>query len=674
MQKSANLAIEGPARRSPSSPSWGHAWSRILPFILLPRRIRARHLVLAVCAVVFALLVLLFANIEASESVRIWSLSVPVFTIAAISLRRIGLSRWTIAIILVGVAAYLVYFGYTRYTERNLDAKEQVAYITYLAKYGRVPNADHCFVCHHPPLYYAAAAACHKLSSWTGVLSPMRGVQLLAVTCNFAFLIFFSLIARRLTHKTWVIASGTALVALWPYMFIHSSRVHNDVLAAPLMAGCMYFLVCWYQDRSFFQLLLSVVFSILAVTTKMNGFAMVGAIGATAFYQWVAGPDRRRTLLQAGPLLLATLIGLGTYTAIRAERSKADETLVTERVFGSAYRIGKSSWVHNEPENFLYFDLKSFVHEPYLLARHDGSGRQYYLNHLLKSSLFSTHNHIPDKETSYRLNSRIAGCMNFLLLAMLAFTGSVLVRAKRGSLRPYIPLIISTSCLLGAGVAFRMVVPHSHHSDFRHVFPLLIPGCLAFVLGIAWYREQRSLLEYVGHGIIVTFVALSAAYFAPKYDLMMRLLPPQYVEMEASDLKTRVKEGRKWNARGHVVLDGNDVLRVLLPEPQNVARLEVALDHNDSYWITVVGADEQQVRFSVGPTSRKKGGMVHYDQALETPVPNAVEVLVQPIKGDRLFSVGHVIAHRSKEAPAATGSKSRARKKKSTREKPTKPD
>jgi hypothetical protein len=630
----------------------------------------------------FLLEVVIFSIVHVETRVLAYAFSVPAITFASIFLRRLNFHWSTIATMLGVLFMYGTYLGYTSHNERNFDVKAQVTYIEYIVDNLRAPPDNHCFICHHPPLYYSVSALVYGVTKWLDVAPPLRGVQMISLIAVFSFVLCTALITRRFTSRPWAVTLAAALCGFWPYTIIFSARVHNDVLATALMAWTIYFCVRWYQDEDRQSLRGALIFGVLSVLTKMNGLEMIALCFATVGYKALSKPNKLAYLRPFLAPFLVTSLGLASFIATRGSATEVKEDkkeakkddgknaekneenkddgdkdsakkgegeegeerapVAGERLFGSAFGIGERAWMGNEPYNYFYFDLENFLREPFVLARKEGTGRQYFLNHWLKSSLFSTHNERPDSETSYRFNHRVAQIENFLLLCLIAYFLGYIVQAKKADFKRHFVLNAAFAGLFLGAAAFRVVVPHAHHSDFRHAFTIMMPFCIAYALATVHYRKRDSVMEYVGYILAALFLSLSIFYFAPKYGLIQKVSPTEWIEKKESEISARVKAGTKWDDPKHILLEGTDGLKVKLTRPTTVERVELSADHNDKYQITIIG-ESQRRTIEVGPHPDNKAGMADYNEVIDPPIEKVKEVVVRPISGDRAYSIGHVI-------------------------------
>ncbi|MBI4703652.1 MAG: glycosyltransferase family 39 protein [Deltaproteobacteria bacterium] len=561
---------------------------------------------------------------------------VPFFCLVLLLLRRLRLGWRTILIILGGLCIYLVYFGYTQYPERNHDGPSQLEYIRFVAQKLALPPAAQCFVCHHPPLYYALGALAYRFFLGSRLVEPTRGLQLLSLGLHLVLVVFAVLIFRRLTRRRAVVDLATAIVVFWPYSIINSVRVHNDILVGTLLVAGLWALVRWQQDRRGRDLWLACAFAALAALTKSNGYVLAATIVILLLARLAAGPDRLGLVKKALPPLAALGLVLGLQLGLR--QASAEEGVVP-RVLGTASKVSAREFVGNEPYNYLYFDLDSFLKEPFILSRREGSGRQYFWNHLLKSSLFATHNEAADPETSYRLNARIAGVMAFLQLAMLAYLGAGLFALKKSRLRRYGLPALFASLLLVSILAFRILIPAPHHTDFRFVYPLVVPLSLAYALAVDRFRRRKLVLHYVGYALALPFLLLSVAYFLPKYELWMRWLSPQVVARPLASRERLVPAHTAWDAKGNLTIEDEQIVRLAVSPARDVTRLDVSLDANDRYLVSLYGAGGAR-RVELGPGAGP--GLARYRRVLSPPVASVTAVTVRPVAGDRRYALGHL--------------------------------
>jgi 4-amino-4-deoxy-L-arabinose transferase-like glycosyltransferase len=557
-------------------------------------------------------------------------------------LRRLRFDAGTILVVLGGVWLYLGYLGYTAYTERNYDAGAQLEYIEFIVKNHRLPKADGCFVCHHPPLYYVLGAFAYAIFQRVRLIPPADGLQLYSLVLCIGFIVFGALLSRELAKDRREVQLATALVVFWPYGVHNSVRVHNDSLVSTLLVASLWLTVRFARRDRPRDLYLAGFVGALAILTKTSAIVIVVVLALLLAHRLFRAPDKLRTLgrgLLVGGMLAAALFLNAVRKDAPLEREPAPRGALCEKLLGSACHIGEHQFVGNKAKNYLWFDLKSFVEEPYFIAERDVAGRQYFWNDLLKSSLFGTHNTVPDRETSYELNKYMAMGMNWLLLGMTGYLGAGLVAMRKEERRRFalIGLFVVLSIVFLAG--FKILVPAPHHNDFRHVFPVVVPMAIVYAASVARFRRSSALLSGLGLALAGAFVALSIAYFVPKYDWAMRVTA-RTIPHDLAEFSAIVPEGTPWDKDTNLFIDGNHTIELRSKTPLTVRQLDLSVDNNDTYEITIVGATETRV-LSVGPRPMK--GLARYFVPVNPPVEGVSVLRLRPTGGDRAYSMGHFV-------------------------------
>jgi hypothetical protein len=584
------------------------------------------------------------ARVHAAPLVTSVVCSVLLLGIAALAYRRAGFDGPTVAILVSAIGLYLAYLGYTDAAERNYDGPEQLDYIQYIAEHGVRPPATRCLICHHPPLYYYLAAGAFLLFRVTHVGPPVLGAQLLSLLFFAVFLGFAVKLFRRFSDERRLVRLAVALVAFWPYSFMMSVRVHNDALAGTLMMAALYFTVRFDQEGAARDLYLAAASVALGLLTKTSSVTFGTLLAVVAALKLWRGPDRLRLArrvaaagaLCAGALVLST-VGRGPPAGPR----RAD---LCHRVLGNACNIGRQDWVGNEPYNYIYVDVPNFLKEPYLIAFKDGTRRELFWNDLVKTSLFATHNTTPDRETAYELNRRIAGVVNGLLLAMTTYLGLGLAFASKRAARKYAVVLLALGACGAFMVAFRVMIPAPHHTDFRHVFVALAPMALLYATVVGHARRRDLALEWVGYALAVPFMVLSIVYFIPKRDLVMRLTR-RTVPVALESRAVVVPEGTPWDRDGNLIFEENETLEFSFPEPKTISAIDVSLDNNDRYEVVIAGDAGARV-LVLGPAvrSRRLDGLARYQERVDPPSLGVRKITVRALSGDAAYSIGHFIA------------------------------
>lgn len=560
-------------------------------------------------------------------------------------LRRLELDWTTTTLVLGGFCFYLLYLSYTWYGERNYDGPEQLKYIEYIVEHHSLPPAKLCFICHHPPAYYLSAAAVYLFFQQTGLAEPIRGVQLYSLLLFMLFVIFSVLTARLLTDDRRQIRLATALVVFWPYSIHNSVRVHNDTMVCTLLAIALYFVVRWSQRSRPRDLFAAAAAVALGILTKSNAVILAVVLMTVVAVELVRSGDRLRSLGRAAVVvaLLSGAVGvnaIGKGDVLEGRPSRGGP--LCGRVLGSACKMAMTEHIGNRPFNYLYFDTKSFFKEPFLIARQDGSGRQFFWNHLLKSSLLGTHNDVPDRELAYELNRDVAAGLNVLLFGMTTYLLAALLFVERRAARRWWLVVLTLGVYLAFMAGFRILIPWSHHTDFRHIFPVLPLVAMLYAAAVALFRKRRAVMELAGYALAVPFLALSIFYFVPKYEWAIRVTA-RVVKVDMADYDQVVKEGTAWDKPSNLIIEGNHTVELEVHGRPTVRTVDASFDNNDRYEVKIFGEGGPRT-LQLGPSKKKDiKGLARYVEPVDPPARRVSMITVRPVAGDRAYSMGHFV-------------------------------
>lgn len=570
--------------------------------------------------------------------------TVPVYVVLSLALWTLALERarfdrGVIAILVAGLGLYLMYLGYTDFGERNYDGGAQLQYIEYILQHRARPPAAHCLICHHPPLYYALGAGVYAFFKATRLATPTGGLQIFSLLLFLGFLGCGVRTVERFTTTRRDLRLATALLVFWPYSVHNSCRLHNDSLVSALLAAALYFLVVWYQDDRPRDLYLGALFTALGLLTKSSAYVMVAVLLALLLVRFFPSRDKLRFLARgfAVALLLAGAVMLN---ARGKESPTSAPSPLCHQILGNACDLPRGQLLENHPVNYLYFDVESFLEEPYALAERKGSGRQYFWNHLLKSSLFGTHNTVPDRKTSYRLNRGIAEAMNVGLLGMTAYVALGALFVKRRALRKWAAILLCLGCFYAFMMGFRILIPAPHHSDFRHIYPAIIPMAAIYAATVAHFRARELALAPVGLLLAWVFLALSIVYFLPKRDLSIRLTT-HAVTPELGRYSRPVPEGTPWDKETNLLIEEDEIVELAIPAKPTLSEIDVSLDNNDRYELELVGDTSRKI--VLGPTKKAMVGLARYTERLDPPLAGVGMIRLRPLSGDGAYAMGHLI-------------------------------
>jgi hypothetical protein len=427
--------------------------------------------------------------------------------VALLVLRHLRFDWRSIAIGLAGVGLYADYLTYTSASARNYDGLSHVYYVRAIAEHLRLPAMSACLACGHPPLYYALGAAWSRSVLAGGWMPFELGLQWLSLLLFVGFVVLALLVIRSFEVAPATQWLAAALVVFWPSSVLNSVRVHNDALASPLILAAIYFTARWDSQRYPRDFWLALVASALAILTKASGYVAAATLILFALLHLRTTKVSRRDVTRTAVALV--VLGTVAVLAVLSRMEQSPHTLCQE-VLGHSCDGRYAPPVADTPSRFIFFDLPDFIRR--MDATPDYPKPDYFWNRFAKSSLFGV---LPlgDEFQAARYTA-LAVAMKLLLLAMVAvcLCGAIFLRAVPW--RKYRVYTCAVFIMLVFLVAFRVRVPNEFHEDFRHVFAILVPFCLAYALVIDRARRVSGALYWSGVVVALVMIGSSVAFFA----------------------------------------------------------------------------------------------------------------------------------------------------------------
>lgn len=422
-------------------------------------------------------------------------------------LRRLRFDWLTIAIALGATALYFDYLGYTTITERNYDGSSQLDYIQIIAQQRRLPHRFECAVCGHPPLYYLLGALWSKVTLLGGWLSIERSLQWLSILLACGFVSFALLIVRNVLGAGAPARLATLLIVVWPTSVINSVRVHNDALAAPLLLAALYFTARWDERERPRDFVAALTMAALALLTKANGYTVSLTLLLLCSLRLRTASQRANGIKRC--LALIAILGAAAATAVELRQGPREAT-TCEKVFGSACSGRGQPPVPDRLSRFVSFDLRQYLRGTDISA--DNPERDYFPNRVAKSSLFGS---APlGDEFAGKPRQLLAGVLASLLLILIAVIVLRLLLVRGLNLRRHRAYWLSVGVMVTSLLAFRIRAPNAHHEDFRHIFPVLVPLCIAYIASVERLGQRSPGLRRAGQLLALAMALASIAFFA----------------------------------------------------------------------------------------------------------------------------------------------------------------
>lgn len=387
--------------------------------------------------------------------------------------RRFRLNVFLCVCVVVGTLLRFAIFDAFPYTKFSMDVEGHLAYVQHIADNHSIPADDECWSCYHPPVYYVSAVAPFLLSRWMGYLSS-SGMQAYSLLLSILVLLWGMFLLQGIVSVA-PLQIAAILWTVWPTLLLVAPRIGNDQLFYALHVLCLLSGANYVKCGKGKFLVVSVVAAGLAAWTKSTGLVSVGLavlfalLGFVKPHQWHVPA---KSEVASWIMLLLVLSG------IVLEKVLGDGDLVA-----NAHSLNSGLKVKSEARNFLYFDMKTFLTEPYTNGWSDQFGREYFFNFAFKSALFGEFELLKNA-----LGKTLASLMSlsFLGLLVIAICGWWKNR-----------LTGVHWILLAQGVAFfvalaylRYRYPYACSNDFRYILPVL----LSFVpyVGLGVFTEDAS--------------------------------------------------------------------------------------------------------------------------------------------------------------------------------------
>ncbi|NRF38550.1 hypothetical protein [Pedobacter foliorum] len=432
---------------------------------------------------------------------------------------KIIASLWTVMLLLL-----IVNLKYLSHDLFSYDYQGHLDYVNYMVSYGEAPLSSGGWSFYHPSLYYRFAALFWNLLDTNNQLPEaffFKSIQassllIFILYCYWSLktidFVFKKLIAShkkpdKKVIKTVYLLTTTAFLA-WPSNPMTSARVGNDVLFYLFFAMSIYFTLKWWSTDQITPFLIALLCALLDIWSKTNGFILLGIISILLAYKYLKYIQTNKILLGIANLkYLYKFIAIICISAIssyytfgeRFEHYQKDPN--TRFVVSNAGGLSNRLLVDRGWQSFTTFDVEKFVKIPFTSSIDDNKGRNSFWYYLAKTSLFG----------EFQLHSSftifLAHSLSFLFLFIIIIIAIGLITAFY-NLKDNFPTIVSTLVMLAAMIFFRILYPYSSSSDFRYIFPCILPSLLLVALGMFSLARNRALL-FISYSLFIAFVGIA---------------------------------------------------------------------------------------------------------------------------------------------------------------------
>ncbi len=411
-----------------------------------------------------------------------------------------------------GFLLYVYILNNTTFMWKKYDMPQHLDYAAYIANQLQWPSTTHGFLTYHPPLYYTLQAIVLRIGNVLGSFEVVSLMRFFNVMCFMAFLIFAAMTLRKILKNNISYYLTLVFLVLYPGGVISSVRMDSNLLFYPLYSGCIYFTLCWLDNKQKRQLGYALAMAGLSMAVRSNALLLLPIIGLAGLYQWKSSGfsyllsclKSRKVRIGLLVLLLGCLVNFGRPAYEHMDSKRNYNYIVANADYLAS--IARGLRINNEWKHYTSFDFEEFLSPPYFTVWSDKGGRRYFWVTAIKSSLYG--------EFSYP-NPWIAVYLNLLMLALIAYIAATAAVGYR--LLPKQPewlLFLITILIPLAGLAAnRILHPIACSQDFRYVYPAIASFCGLVGFAIQQNLSQNRLLMAATGIVAVGLFALFSLLF-----------------------------------------------------------------------------------------------------------------------------------------------------------------
>lgn len=415
--------------------------------------------------------------------------------ICAMIARRFHFGTISCIIIFIGVFMRTAFFAEIPYTKFSHDVEGHIEYVQYIVNNVAIPSIDDCWTCYHPPVYYISAVPSFLAKNFFGMQGTtcLQMYSLLLSILTLFFGLFF--LNKIFDGKRFAIAA--LLWSMWPTLILVAPRIGNDQMFYLLHIICMWGGISYLKSGCGKYLIISTISTAFAIYTKSTAFVTL----AMLFIFTITGYVYNYRLLKPTKSEITAWVLMFTFIIfIALQKLFSDDNLV-----GNASGLNSGLRVNNDAFNYIFFDLKQFITNPFINVWNDSAGRQYFWNYALKSALTGEFDF--ENKTIIR---------TFATFTSVSFLG-LLVYAIRGFWKSKLQiehwiLFIHSALFFIALMVLRIKYPYACSNDFRYILPVILS--IVYFIAIGTTLKNCSVKYRVfGFCFIATFVLSSTILY-----------------------------------------------------------------------------------------------------------------------------------------------------------------
>ena len=318
-----------------------------------------------------------------SDAVQ-WIFSLLIFMIpicSAVYLYRMWKKQLVTVEELISVTIFISFLFrliYVQFTDINILSRQNdtiaftnggghLGYLWHIWANGTLPNVDprSLWEFSQPPLYYILCGYWIKISTWLGVpnLEASENLQMFSLLCVTLTSVYLDKILIKMDIKPLYRLWGQLAFLCLPHFTYLSGAANNDVLFVLLTVMVFYYVICWYEKKKVWLLMVSAVLTGLLVMTKLSGGLIAPAILALFILRFVKDKGERGKRIVEYLLFGAVSLPIGLWWNVRnAVRFQMPFFYTNEPDIGSVqyipdYSIWQRLFDLENQLNHLYIEL-----------------------------------------------------------------------------------------------------------------------------------------------------------------------------------------------------------------------------------------------------------------------------------------------------------------------------
>ena len=407
-------------------------------------------------------------------------------------------------ILTCGFLVYMNRLSHMGVSQYHMDLPGHLDYITYIASHWRLPEPFSGWSYFHAPLYYIIGAIIVTCADMCRSFDVFTCLQLFSLGCFMAFILFSTLTLRRVIATPIAYYTAITLLVFFPCGILFSSRVDSNLLFYAWYSACIYFTLRWLQSTTTIDFIrnfgIAIIMLGLAMATRTNALILFPILFLAILFRrikwgWPAGFMQNR-LVRIG--LVVFCLGI-TASVARTEFYRLLERHHGGFLVGNTTMLSHHLVIHQASFSTLFIpNISLYLQHPYLDTALNQTGRQYFWDAMLKTSLFG--------EFSWKENW-LAFTLIYVILGLVIYIidGYIVHRRFLRSCPEWWLCLLSLAIPIAALMGNRVINPFACSQDFRYIYPSVASFCGLFGLVlerhiIEWRPFRKTLGMILGLG------------------------------------------------------------------------------------------------------------------------------------------------------------------------------